>query len=104
MLIDAVWQDDELPGIRVEDRARNAHRVAGTVRIVTERRGLRAAASDVLLRVGLGVVAVLRPSIRRDVAIERRLPGRRELGEVEAIATLATVTTTPAAAESVGVR
>ena len=104
MLQDSVRQHEELHRIGIQDRARNAHRIAGAGKIVAERGRLRPPPADVLLGMRLGVVAVLRPSVRRDVRVERRLPCRRELWEFEAEAAVATVAAAASAAETGDVR
>src|SRR4029079_1315480 len=104
VLGDPIGQDDELFGIRIEDRARNAHRVASAVTVVAERGRLGAASPDVLLWMRLRIVAVLGASVRGDVLVECVLPGRRELRELEAVAAVAAIAASPTAAEAVGVR
>ena len=101
MLIDPIGQHDELHRIGIQNRARHAHRIAGAVGVVAERRRLRPPPADVLLRMRLGVGAALRPAVRRDVLVERGLPCRRELGELEAVAAIAAVAAAAAAAEAI---
>jgi hypothetical protein len=52
----------------------------------------------------LRVRAVFHTAVRRDVVVERRLPGRREFREFKAVAAIAAVATASAAAEPVRVR
>ena len=91
MLKDAVGQCVELDRVRVEQRTRDAHRIAGSIRVVAKCRGLRASSSDVLFRMGLRVSTVLFASVGRDVPVERRLSLRCKDREFEAEASISTL-------------